>query len=127
MGFYVDGFVVPVSKKKIKEYRKIALLAGKVWMEHGALQYIECLGDDVPKGKLTSFPKSVKMKPSETLFFSWIVYKSKSHRSQVLKKVMKDKRLQGTLLGTKEKQVFAADRMIYGGFKQMINIKAEGA
>src|SRR5688572_5116551 len=90
---YVDGFVLPVPKKKIGAYRRIARIAGKVWREHGALEYIECVADDVKPGKYTSFPQSVKLKPGETVFFSWIVYKSRKHRDTVNAKVMKDPRL----------------------------------
>lgn len=93
MARYVDGFVLPVPKKNVKAYRRIAQLAGKVWREHGALEYIECIADDVKKGKYTSFPQSVKLKPDETVFFSWIVYKSRKHRDEVIAKVMKDPRL----------------------------------
>jgi len=92
---YVDGFVVPVPKKKVQAYRRLAQKAGKVWREHGALEFRECIADDVKVGKLTSFPRSVKLKPSETLMFSWITYKSRAHRDRVNAKVMKDKRLAG--------------------------------
>jgi uncharacterized protein YbaA (DUF1428 family) len=90
---YVDGFIVPVPKKNLVDYRKIARKAGKVWREHGALDYRECVADDVKVGKLTSFPRSVKMKPNETVVFSWITYKSRKHRDRVNAKVMKDPRL----------------------------------
>jgi len=92
---YVDGFVVPMPKKKVQAYRRLAQKAGKVWREHGALEFRECIADDVKVGKLTSFPRSVKLKPSETLMFSWITYKSRAHRDRVNAKVMKDKRLAG--------------------------------
>ena len=78
---YVDGFVVPVPKKNMKAYRRMALKAGKVWKDHGALEYIECVADDVKPGKHTSFPQSVKLKPGETVVFSWIGYKSRAHRA----------------------------------------------
>src|SRR5262245_61105829 len=93
MAKYVDGFVVPVPRKKLNEYRKIANLAGKVWRDHGALEYIECVADDVKKGKYTSFPRSVKLKPKETVVFSYIVYKSRAQRDRINAKVMKDRRL----------------------------------
>src|ERR1700752_501699 len=93
MARYVDGFVVSVPQKNVSAYRRIAQKAGKVWRSHGALEYIECVGDDVKPGKLTSFPQSVKLKPSETVVFSWIVYKSRGHRDRVNAKVMKDPRL----------------------------------
>ena len=88
---YVDGFVVPVPKKKMAAYRRMAQKAAKVWRDHGALQYIEGVADDVKPGKLTSFPQSVKLKPGETVVFSWIVYKSRAHRDRVNAKVMKDR------------------------------------
>ena len=90
---YVDGFVVPVPKKKVAAYRRMARKAGKVWREHGALEYIECVADDVKPGKHTSFPQSVKLKPGETVVFAYIVYKSRAHRDRVNAKVMKDPRL----------------------------------
>ncbi len=115
---YVDGFIVPVPKKKIAAYRKIAKLAGKVWRDHGALDYRECLADDVKVGKWTSFPRSVKQKPSETVVFSYIVYKSRAHRDSVLKKVMADKRL-AKMMNPKA-MPFDGKRMIYGGFKTIV-------
>src|SRR5262245_55609103 len=92
MAKYVDGYVVPVPKNKLKAYRRLATVTGKVWRDHGALEYIEAAADDVKKGKWTSFPRSVKMKPSETVVFAYIVYKSRAHRDQVNAKVMKDPR-----------------------------------
>ena len=80
MAQYVDGFVVPVPKRSIDAYRRIARKAGKIWREHGALEYRECIGDDVPMGKVTSFPRSVKVKRGETVAFSWIVFKSRAPR-----------------------------------------------
>jgi uncharacterized protein YbaA (DUF1428 family) len=114
---YVDGFVVPVPKKNLQAYRRIARMAGKVWKEHGALEYIECVADDVKPGKLTSFPQSVKLKPGETVMFSWIVYKSRAHRDRVNKKVMADPRM--TAMGAKL-MPFDSKRMIYGGFKTLV-------
>jgi len=116
---YVDGFVLPVPKRNIEAYRKIARKAGKIWREHGALEYRECVADDVPPGKLTSFPKSVKLKPNEVVWFSWIVYKSRKHRDAVNKKVMNDPRL--AKMGTPESMPFDAKRMIYGGFKVVVD------
>src|SRR5215831_9716705 len=116
---YVDGFLVPVPKKKLAAYRRMAAKAGKIWREHGALEYRECIADDVKWGKRTSFPRSVKRKDSETVWFSYIVYKSRTHRDAVLKKVMKDKRL-GSMMDPK-KLPFDARRMIYGGFKTMVD------
>jgi uncharacterized protein YbaA (DUF1428 family) len=119
MAKYVDGFVLPIPKKNVEAYRKIAKLAGKVWKEYGALEYIECMGDDVPPGKTTSFPKSVKLKKGEVVFFSWIVYKSRAHRDRVLKKVMKDPRI--TSQGM-DMMPFDSKRMIYGGFKPVVEM-----
>jgi uncharacterized protein YbaA (DUF1428 family) len=116
---YVDGFVVPVPKKNLKAYRSIAKKAGKVWRDHGALEYKEALADDVKKGKWTSFPRSVKLKPSETVIFSWIVYKSRKHRDSVMAKVMKDPRLAKMMANTKL-MPFDTKRMIYGGFKVVV-------
>ncbi|HEV2007950.1 MAG TPA: DUF1428 domain-containing protein, partial [Burkholderiales bacterium] len=90
---YVDGFVVPVPKKKLTAYWRVARKAGKIWREHGALAFFECVADDVKPGKLTSFPQSVKLKGDETVVLSWIVYKSRAHRDSVNAKVMKDPRM----------------------------------
>ena len=90
---YVDGYVLPVPKKKLQAYRRMAQKAGKVWRDHGALEFTECVADDVKPGKRTSFPQSVKLKPGETVVFSWIVFKSRAHRDRVNAKVMKDPRL----------------------------------
>jgi uncharacterized protein YbaA (DUF1428 family) len=111
---YVDGFIVPVPKKNLDAYRKIARKAGKVWREHGALDYRECVAEDVKVGKLTSFPRSVKMKPNETVVFSWITYKSRAHREKVNAKVMKDPRF-ASMMDAKA-MPFDGKRMIYGGF-----------
>jgi uncharacterized protein YbaA (DUF1428 family) len=117
---YVDGFVVPVPKKNVQTYKRLAHKAGKIWKEHGALEFRECVADDVKKGKWTSFPRSVKLKPSETVFFSWIIYKSRKHRDQVNAKVMKDKRITGMM--DMKSMPFDAKRMIYGGFKVMVDV-----
>jgi len=111
---YVDGFVVPVPKKKVQAYRRLAQKAGKIWREHGALDFKECIAEDVKVGKLTSFPRSVKLKPSETVVFSWITFKSRAHRDRVNAKVIKDKRIAG--MDPKD-MPFDGKRMIYGGFK----------
>ena len=115
---YVDGFVVPVPKKHLQAYRRMAQKAGKIWREHGALEFRECIADDVKVGKLTSFPRSVKLKPNETVVFSWITYKSRAHRDRVNAKVMKDKRLAGMM--DIKALPFDAKRMIYGGFKVLV-------
>ena len=115
---YVDGFVVPVPRKNLPAYRRMAKKAGKVWREHGALDYKEWISDDVKVGKLTSFPRSVKLKPGETVVFSWIVYKSRAHRDRVNAKVMKDPRL-AEMMDPKS-MPFDGKRLIYGGFKILI-------
>jgi uncharacterized protein YbaA (DUF1428 family) len=115
---YVDGFIVPVPKKSLPAYRRMAQKAGKVWRDHGALEFRESVADDVKVGKRTSFPRSVKRKPGETVVFSWIVYKSRGHRDRVLKKVMKDKRLANMM--DPKAMPFDAKRMIYGGFKIIV-------
>jgi uncharacterized protein YbaA (DUF1428 family) len=114
---YVDGFIVPVPKKKLAAYRRMARMAGKVWREHGALDFKECVADDVKMGKWTSFPRSVKLKPSETVVFAYIVYKSRAHRDKVNAKVMKDKRITGMDM---KSMPFDGKRMIFGGFKVMV-------
>lgn len=117
---YVDGFVLPVPKKNIEAYRRMAKKAGKVWKEHGALEFRECIADDVKNGKWTSFPRSVKLKRGETVFFSYIVYKSRAHRDRVLAKVMKDKRLEGMM--DPKALPFDGKRMIWGGFKTVVDL-----
>ena len=121
MGKYIDGFVVPVPKKNMQAYRRMALKAGRVWREHGALEYVECAADDVKPGKLTSFPQSVKLKPGETVVFSWIVYKSRAHRDEVNKKVMKE--MNDPVNKEKYKDMpmpFDMKRFAYGGFKTIV-------
>jgi uncharacterized protein YbaA (DUF1428 family) len=115
---YVDGFIVAVPKKNLEAYRSLAKRAGKVWREHGALEYREWVAEDVKVGKLTSFPRSVKLKPGETVVFSWITYKSRAQRDRVNAKVMADKRLAG-MMDTKSLP-FDAKRMIYGGFESLV-------
>jgi uncharacterized protein YbaA (DUF1428 family) len=117
---YVDGFVVPVPRKNLKAYRSMALKAGRVWREHGALDFKECVADDVKPGKWTSFPRSVKLKSGETVVFSWIVYKSRAHRDRVVAKVMKDPRL-AKMMNLKA-MPFDGKRMIYGGFKVLVDV-----
>jgi uncharacterized protein YbaA (DUF1428 family) len=117
---YVDGFVVPVPKKALPAYRSMAKKAGKVWREHGALEFRESVADDVKIGKWTSFPRSVKLKKGETVVFSWIVYKSRQHRDRVMAKVMKDKRL-ADMMNAKD-MPFDAKRMIFGGFKIVVEV-----
>ena len=115
---YVDGFVVPVPLKNLAAYRRMAKKAGKIWKEHGALDYKEWISDDVKVGKLTSFPRSVKLKRGETVVFSWIVYKSRVHRDRVNAKVMKDPRLADMM--DPKSMPFDGKRLIYGGFKILV-------
>ena len=115
---YVDGFVVPVAVKNLNAYRRMAQKAGKIWREHGALEFRECVADDVKMGKWTSFPRSVKLKRGETVVFSWIVFKSRAQRDRVNAKVMKDPRL-AEMMNPKE-MPFDGKRMIYGGFEVMV-------
>jgi uncharacterized protein YbaA (DUF1428 family) len=117
---YVDGFLVPVPKKKLADYRRMAAKAGKIWREHGALEFRECIADDVKWGKRTSFPRSVKQKSGETVFFSYIVYKSRADRDRINAKVMKDKRL-AKMMDPKA-MPFDAKRMIWGGFKTVVDL-----
>jgi uncharacterized protein YbaA (DUF1428 family) len=117
---YVDGFVVPVPKKNRKAYVRMARKAGKVWREHGALDYVECMADDVKPGKYTSFPQSVKLKKNEVVWFSWIVYKNRKHRDHVLAKVMKDKRLKPMM--DPKSMPFDGKRMFWGGFKVLVDL-----
>lgn len=119
MAVYVDGFVLPIPKKNVKAYKKIASKCGKIWMEYGALGYYECQGDDVKPGKLTSFPQSVKLKKDEVPFFSFIIYKTKADRNRVLKLVMKDPRMNMD----PSMMPFDAKRMIYGGFKSLVSLQ----
>jgi uncharacterized protein YbaA (DUF1428 family) len=118
MAGYVDGFVIAVPKRKVNDYKKMARLCAKVWMEYGALSVFECMGDDVKKGKSTSFPQAVKLKKGEVVFFSYITYKTKSSRDRINKKVMKDPRL-GKMMDPK-KLPFDGKRMIWGGFKPVV-------
>ena len=116
---YVDGFVLPVPKKNIGTYKKWAKLAAKVWMDHGAIDYVECMADDVKGGKITSFPQSVKLKKGEVVFFSWATYKSKSARDRIMTKVMNDPRLSSM---NEENMPFDGMRMFWGGFKPVVKV-----
>ena len=115
---YVDGFVIPVPKKDLQAYLKLARRAAKVWREHGALEYRECVADDAPVGKLTSFPRSVKLKPDETVIFAWIVFKSRAHRDRVNALAVKDPRI---VMADPGAMPFDAKRMIYGGFEVVVD------
>ena len=120
MANYVDGFVLPIPKKNLDAYRRMARKCGTVWREHGALHYVECIADDVKPGKVTSFPQAVKLKPTEVVWFSWIVYKSRKHRDQVMAKVLKDPRL-ASMMDPKQMPL-DGKRMIRGGFKVVIDV-----
>jgi uncharacterized protein YbaA (DUF1428 family) len=115
---YIDGFVVPVPKKKLAAYKRMALKAGKIWRGYGATMFYECAADDVSVGKRTSFPRSVKLKPTETVVFSFIGYRSRADRDRINAKVMKDPRL-AKMMKMKD-MPFDAKRMIYGGFKTIV-------
>ena len=115
---YVDGFVIPVPKDKLDDYKKMARKAGKVWMSHGALAYTECVGDDVPLGKRTSFPQCVKLKDGEVVVFAWIIYKSRRDRDRINKRVMADPRLKDMM--NPKAMPFDGTRMFFGGIKDIV-------
>ena len=117
---YVDGFIIAVPKKNLPAYRRMAQKAAKIWREHGALEMRECLAEDVKVGKLTSFPRSVKLKAGETVVFSWIVYRSRAHRDRVNAKVMKDPRLADMM--DPKANPFDAKRMFWGGFQVIVDV-----
>ena len=117
MARYVDGFVVPVPKAKLAAYKKLARMSSKVWLEHGALEYVECVADDVPMGKVTSFPQAVKLKKDEIVIFAWIVYKSRKDRDRIMKLIMNDKRFEGM---DPKNMPFDGKRMFFGGFKEFV-------
>lgn len=125
MSRYVDGFVLPVPRENMTAYRRMAQKAGKVWREHGAVEYIECVGDDVKPGKWTSFPQSVKLKPGEAVVFAYVVYKSRAHRDSVNAKAMKDPRL-ASMMDPKALP-FDGKRMFWGGFKSLVETVRESA
>lgn len=115
---YADGFVLAVPKANIEAYKEMARTAGAVWKEHGAIDYVECIGDDVPYGELTSFPRAVQASDDEIVIFSWITYESRAKRDEIVAKVMADPRLQGD----DWKDVFDGKRMIYGGFQAIVTL-----
>lgn len=117
MAGYVDGFVVPVPKDKVEAYRKMARKAGKIWREHGALEFRECVGQDLDVGFGLPFPRAIKLKRGETVMFSWIRYRSRAHRDRVNAKVMKDPRLAKM---DPEAMPFDAKRMVWGGFEVLV-------
>jgi uncharacterized protein YbaA (DUF1428 family) len=115
---YVDGFVIAVPKDKIEAYKDMARLGGQVWMEYGALAYVECFGDDVPYGEVTSFPRAVQAREDEVVVFSWIVYADRASRDEIMTKVMVDERLKPGM----EKMPFDGKRMIFGGFQPFLEM-----
>jgi uncharacterized protein YbaA (DUF1428 family) len=119
MARYVDGFVLPVPKRNLDAYRRLARKSGKIWREHGALEYREWVAEDVPPGEVTSFPQSVALKRSETVVFSWIVFKSRAHRDRVNAKVIADPRLADMM--DPKSLPFDGKRMIYGGFELLVD------
>lgn len=118
MAKYVDGFVLPIKRKNIPAYRRMAKLASKVWMEHGALQYVECAGDDLNIPKVKSFLKLAGAKSGETVVFAWISYRSRAHRDAVNKKVMVDPRLSTMMTGA---MPFDVTQMAYSGFTVLVS------
>ena len=117
MAKYVDGFVLPVSKSKLGAYRRMAKKGGKIWREHGALEYRECVGEDLKVPWALPFPRGIKIKPGETVVFSWILYKSRAHRDAVNKKVMADPRLKSDM----NNMPFDVKRMMCGGFEIIVD------
>jgi uncharacterized protein YbaA (DUF1428 family) len=122
---YVDGFVLPVPTANLDAYRDMARKAGRVWIEHGALEYHECVADDVKPGKTTSFPQAVKLKEGETVIFAWAVYKSRAQRDKVMTKVMADPRLKDQM--DPKKMLFDGKRMFWGGFQPIVSLEAKAA
>jgi uncharacterized protein YbaA (DUF1428 family) len=118
MANYVDGFVIPVPKRNIAAYRRMAQAAAKIWMEHGALEYRECVGDDLKTDMAMSFPRGIKSKPRETVVFSWVVFKSRAHRDRANARIMKDPRIAKMMEG--KEMPFDCKRMLYGGFKIIV-------
>lgn len=116
---YVDGYVLPVPKKNLPAYARIAHKAGKIWRDHGALEYRECAGDDLDVKGLVPFPRQIKLKPGETVVFSWIVFKSRAHRNRVNAEAMKDPRI--TAMCDQKAMPFEVKRMAYGGFKVLVD------
>lgn len=119
---YVDGYVVPVPLAQLAAYRRLARKGGKIWIEHGALEFHECAADDVQPGKHTSFPQAVKLKPGETVVFSWIVFRSRKDRDRVNAKVMSDPRMDSMVNVDPKDWPFDGKRMFWGGFKPMVSL-----
>ena len=118
MTHYVDGYVVPVPKSRMDEYRALAELASRVWTDHGALQYVECVAEDIKPGKVTSFPQAVKLKDDETVIFAWIVFESRQHRDEVNKKAMEDARFKDM---DPKNMPLDGMRMFWGGFEKIVD------
>jgi uncharacterized protein YbaA (DUF1428 family) len=119
MAKYVDGYVLPVPKNNLAAYRRLARKAGKIWREHGALEFRECVGDDMDVKMGVPFPRQIRVKPGETVLFSWIVFSSRAHRDRVNAQVMKDKRVAGM---DPKAMPFDCRRMVYGGFKVLVDV-----
>ena len=126
MARYVDGFVIPVPKRNVPAYRRIAQKAGKVWLEHGALEVRECVGDDLKIKGMVPFPRMARARAGETVFFSWIVYKSRAQRDRVNAKVMKDPRIMADMMDPKA-MPFDVKRMVYGGFRVLVDQKSKSS
>ena len=121
MARYVDGFVIPIPRKNVAYYRKMAKKAGEIWKEHGALEYLECEAEDLTvKGGMTSFRKCARAKPSETVYFSWIVYPSKTARNRINRKVLNDPRIHAMM--ENQRMPFDVKRMVFGGFKAVVDL-----
>lgn len=119
---YVDGFVLAVPKARLDEYKDMARRAGTVWLDHGALSYVEAIGDDVPYGELTSFPRAVQARDDEVVVFAWVTYESRNERDRILKLVMDDERMQGD----RDTMPFDGKRLIFGGFEAFIQVQPGG-
>jgi uncharacterized protein YbaA (DUF1428 family) len=119
MARYVDGFLIPIPKRKLSAYRRLASLAGRVWKEHGALDYVETAGDDLKHRGVSSFARAAGARSGETVAFSWIVYRSRAHRDRVNARVMKDPRILGMM---KQGPLFDPKRMCYGGFRTLVDL-----
>ncbi len=115
---YVDGFVTPIKKDRVEDYREMATEVGKVFKEHGALTYVECVADDIPEGKVTSFPMSVKLEDDEVVGFAWITYESRAHRDESMKKAMEDERFKTP----PEDPPMDMGRMFFGGFETLVEL-----
>ena len=122
MSQYVDGFLVPVKRDKLEEYRQIAARAGELWREHGALDYTECVAEDVAEGKVTDFPRSVKLEGDETVIFAWITYESRSERDRINKLVIEDPRMKEMMEAGEGEGVLDGARMVHGGFEVIVSL-----